>query len=52
MPPRDTRTGAVLESIVLPALAQGGYNQYIKRTDLVTILDLEHFVAKANKGQL
>ncbi len=23
--PRDTRTGAVLESIVLPALAQGGY---------------------------
>ena len=26
MAPRDTRTGAVLESIVLPALKQGGYS--------------------------
>jgi hypothetical protein len=25
MPPRDTRTGAVLESIILPALTRGGY---------------------------
>ena len=30
----------------------GGLNDYIKRTELVTILDLEHFVAKANKGEL
>jgi len=141
MPPRDTRTGAVLESIVLPALTQGGYtfkkqviigarpggrnhkidvlaedkagrsylvsmkwqqvggtaeqkvpfeliclidimarqpdkfraaylvlggtgwslrefyvtgglSKYINNTNLVTILDLEHFVAKANKGEL
>ena len=25
MAPRDTRTGAVLESMVLPALTMGGY---------------------------
>jgi PD-(D/E)XK nuclease superfamily domain len=25
MPPRDTRTGKVLEAMILPALAQGGY---------------------------
>ena len=141
VPPRDTRTGGVLESLVLPALKQGGYNfrkqvligtrpggrnhkidvlaedkrgraylvsmkwqqvggtaeqkvpfevicladimtrypdkfqaaylvlggigwtlrdfyiggglkDYITQIDLVTIIDLEHFVAKANKGQL
>jgi hypothetical protein len=26
MPPRDTRTGGVLESMVLPALKRGGYD--------------------------
>ncbi len=25
MPPRDTRTGAVLEDLILPALSKGGY---------------------------
>lgn len=30
----------------------GGLKDYIKQIDLVTILDLEHFVAKANKGKL
>ena len=30
----------------------GGLKDYVKQIDLVTILDLEHFVAKANKGKL
>ena len=31
---------------------EGGLKQYLKHADLVTILSLEDFVAKANKGQL
>jgi hypothetical protein len=30
MPPRDTRTGGVLESMVLPALKRGGYHYAIQ----------------------
>jgi hypothetical protein len=30
----------------------GGLAEYIKHTERITITDLEHFVAKANKGRL
>jgi hypothetical protein len=44
MTPRNTRTGSVLEQMVLPAVAQGG--------DKIEILTLESFVARANAGRL
>jgi hypothetical protein len=59
MPARDTRTGGVLENMVLPALEMGrdfyvggGLQEHITHSGLVEILTLEKFVARANSDSL
>ena len=57
---RDTCTGWVLEQMILPSFARGGYaykvrvkvGQHLRGTEKVEIVTLESFVAKANRADL
>ena len=68
MVPRNTRTGYVLEQMIIPSLEHGGYtyepqynigsrlggglDKHLSYSNLVDIVTLEGFIAKANQGQL